>query len=318
MTGSSTRPTPTGSPSSSTSSTTTGARATTRCGASTGGGSRARAASTSTSDDRSRTPWGDRPDYGRPEVRQYIRDNALMWLEDYRADGLALGRHRLHPRRGRRRRRPGHRPSRRLGPHAVGQRRDRRPPALEAEHRRGPAGQPGADPPHRRRRGGLRRSVGRGVRAHPAAGPDHARRRRAQHGADRRRRRLVLLGGRCACAGSSTPNPTTRWPTAGRGCPRRSGRRQADSWHSKKRSTLGAVLVFTSPGIPMLFQGQETARRPLLPRPGPGRLVAAGPLRRHRRPVPGSHHPAPQRAGHHGRVCSAEGCRCTTWTTRRR
>lgn len=35
------------------------------------------------------TPWGHtRPDYGRPEVRQYIRDNALMWLEDYRVDGL--------------------------------------------------------------------------------------------------------------------------------------------------------------------------------------------------------------------------------------
>ena len=38
---------------------------------------------------RGKTPWGDnRPDYGRPEVRQYIRDNALMWLEDYRVDGL--------------------------------------------------------------------------------------------------------------------------------------------------------------------------------------------------------------------------------------
>jgi 1,4-alpha-glucan branching enzyme len=31
----------------------------------------------------------------------------------------------------------------------------------------------------------------------------------------------------------------------------------ADSWYAKKRSTLGAALVFTSPGIPMLFQGQE-------------------------------------------------------------
>ena len=40
-------------------------------------------------DDRSITPWGDtRPDYGRGEVRTYIRDNALMWLEDYRVDGL--------------------------------------------------------------------------------------------------------------------------------------------------------------------------------------------------------------------------------------
>ncbi|MCB2377544.1 alpha amylase C-terminal domain-containing protein [Hymenobacter sp. BT635] len=38
---------------------------------------------------RAETPWGhNRPDYGRPEVRRYIRDNALMWLEDYRVDGL--------------------------------------------------------------------------------------------------------------------------------------------------------------------------------------------------------------------------------------
>jgi 1,4-alpha-glucan branching enzyme len=31
----------------------------------------------------------------------------------------------------------------------------------------------------------------------------------------------------------------------------------ADSYWSKKRSTLGAALVMTAPGIPMLFQGQE-------------------------------------------------------------
>lgn len=40
-------------------------------------------------DHRSQTPWGDtRPDYGRGEVRQFIHDNALMWLEDYHVDGL--------------------------------------------------------------------------------------------------------------------------------------------------------------------------------------------------------------------------------------
>jgi len=40
-------------------------------------------------DDRATTPWGDtRPDYGRQEVREYIRDNALMWLEEYHVDGL--------------------------------------------------------------------------------------------------------------------------------------------------------------------------------------------------------------------------------------
>ncbi len=40
---------------------------------------------------RSETPWGaTRPDYGRKEVRQYIRDNAIMWLEDYHIDGLRM------------------------------------------------------------------------------------------------------------------------------------------------------------------------------------------------------------------------------------
>jgi 1,4-alpha-glucan branching enzyme len=39
-------------------------------------------------DDRANTPFGERPDYGRGEVRQFIRDNALMWLEEYRLDGL--------------------------------------------------------------------------------------------------------------------------------------------------------------------------------------------------------------------------------------
>ncbi len=38
---------------------------------------------------RAATPWGEnRPDYGRGEVRQYLRDNALMWLRDFRVDGL--------------------------------------------------------------------------------------------------------------------------------------------------------------------------------------------------------------------------------------
>lgn len=40
-------------------------------------------------DHRSQTPWGDtRPDYGREEVRQYCRDNARMWIEEYHMDGL--------------------------------------------------------------------------------------------------------------------------------------------------------------------------------------------------------------------------------------
>jgi 1,4-alpha-glucan branching enzyme len=40
-------------------------------------------------DGRSTTPWGEtRLDFGRGEVRQYLRDNALNWLEGLRVDGL--------------------------------------------------------------------------------------------------------------------------------------------------------------------------------------------------------------------------------------
>jgi 1,4-alpha-glucan branching enzyme len=40
-------------------------------------------------DDRADTPWGrTRPDYGRGEVRSFLRDSALTWLEEFRCDGL--------------------------------------------------------------------------------------------------------------------------------------------------------------------------------------------------------------------------------------
>jgi 1,4-alpha-glucan branching enzyme len=41
-------------------------------------------------DERGDTPWGGRPDYGRPEVRQFLLDNITMWLTEYRIDGLRL------------------------------------------------------------------------------------------------------------------------------------------------------------------------------------------------------------------------------------
>lgn len=41
-------------------------------------------------DARGDTPWGGRPDYGRPEVRQFILDNITMWLNEYHLDGLRV------------------------------------------------------------------------------------------------------------------------------------------------------------------------------------------------------------------------------------
>ncbi|MFZ1801594.1 MAG: alpha-amylase family glycosyl hydrolase [Candidatus Saccharimonas aalborgensis] len=36
------------------------------------------------------TPWGARPDYGRAEVRQFLIDSIVMWFNEYRVDGLRL------------------------------------------------------------------------------------------------------------------------------------------------------------------------------------------------------------------------------------
>jgi 1,4-alpha-glucan branching enzyme len=37
---------------------------------------------------RRETGFGPRPDFGRAEVRDFVVDNAMMWLEEFRADGL--------------------------------------------------------------------------------------------------------------------------------------------------------------------------------------------------------------------------------------
>jgi 1,4-alpha-glucan branching enzyme len=41
-------------------------------------------------DARGDTPWGGRPDYGRPEVRQYFLDNVTMWFNEFKIDGLRV------------------------------------------------------------------------------------------------------------------------------------------------------------------------------------------------------------------------------------
>lgn len=37
---------------------------------------------------RGMTPWGPRPDFGRPEVVAFVHDQVRMWFDEYRIDGL--------------------------------------------------------------------------------------------------------------------------------------------------------------------------------------------------------------------------------------
>jgi 1,4-alpha-glucan branching enzyme len=42
-------------------------------------------------DERAWTPWGEnRPDFGRGEVRQYLRDSCMVWLDAFQVDGLRM------------------------------------------------------------------------------------------------------------------------------------------------------------------------------------------------------------------------------------
>ncbi len=207
-------------------------------------------------DHRSQTPWGDtRPDYGRPEVRQFIRDNALFWLEEYRLDGLrwdatayirnVYGNN--------------NNPVNDISDgwslmQWINKEIDARQPwkISIAEDLRGNSwltrptdhGGAGFD------------SQWDGGFVHPVreaiiTPDDHARNMMWLHDALTNRydddafNRVIYTESHDEVANGRARVPEEIWPG------------KADSYYSKKRSTLGAGLVFTAPGIPMIFQGQE-------------------------------------------------------------
>jgi len=205
---------------------------------------------------RARTPWGERPDYGRGEVRQYIRDNALMWLEDYQADGLRWDATSfIRDVDG-----DAGDPATAL-PDGWGlmqwvnaEINARQPWKMSiAEDLRGKveltrpitAGGAGFDAQWD---GQFVHTVRRALITPDDAGrsmPEIAAVVACSYWEGEALRRVVYTESHDEVANGKARLPEEIWPA------------QADSWHSKKRSTLGAVLVFTSPGIPMLFQGQE-------------------------------------------------------------
>jgi len=205
---------------------------------------------------RSATPWGDtRPDYGRGEVRQYLRDNALLWLEEFRGDGLrwdatawirnVFGNdgdpaHDLPDGWSLMQWINGEIESR--FPWKIKIAEDLRDnPWLTREQTSGGAGfdaQWDAGFVHP-----IRRNL---ITPDDGARDMEAVRRAIEHRYDADVfQRVVYTESHDEVANGHARLPEEIWPG------------NAASWHSKKRSTLGAALVFTAPGIPMVFQGQE-------------------------------------------------------------
>ncbi|HEX8695016.1 MAG TPA: alpha-amylase family glycosyl hydrolase [Longimicrobium sp.] len=207
-------------------------------------------------DHRSSTPWGDtRPDYGREEVRQFIRDNALMWLEEFRFDGLRWDAtayiRNVFGNDGD--------PSHDLGDgwglmQRINRETDFRQPwklhvAEDLRNngwivRDAEAGGAGFDTQWD---GEFVHPVRRAVVAMHDEGRSMEELRRAvEHRYEGDPcKRVIYTESHDEVANGHARVPEEIWPG------------EAGSWFSRKRSTLGAALVFTSPGIPMLFQGQE-------------------------------------------------------------
>lgn len=202
---------------------------------------------------RSETPWGNtRPDYGRGEVRQYLFDNAMMWLEEYHGDGLrydmTLYMRTVHGL-------PGedlpdgwslaqwiNRTIRERFPGKVIIAEDlQNNEWLTKTDGEGGAGfltQWGAQFVHPVRRiltnptdeGRCLEFVKSALTARYNGDPFQ---------------RVVYTESHDEVANGKARIPSEIMPD------------DPDNWYAKKRTTLGAVLVLTAPGVPMLFQGQE-------------------------------------------------------------
>ena len=199
---------------------------------------------------RAHTDWGDtRPDYGRPEVRRYLRDNALFWLHKYRIDGLRLDSV-VNIRRVDGRDLPdGWRllqwindEIRTAQPWKITVAEDlQNDEWITKDTAAGGAGfgsQWDAGFVHP-----IRRAV---IAQHDAERDLHAVRDALAHRFNGDAlQRVIYTESHDEVANGHRRVPEEIWPG------------NAGSWFSRKRSTLAAALVFTAPGIPMIFQGQE-------------------------------------------------------------
>lgn len=205
---------------------------------------------------RSPTPWGDtRPDYGRTEVRQFLRDNALMWLEEYHIDGLRWDATAFIRNVDGNNNDPSHDISEGWDlMRWINDEIDARQPwkisiaedIRDNEWMTKKIGDGGAGF-DAQWDGGFAHSIRDAV----ILSNDERRDMHAVGNAILSRyntdafERVIYTESHDEVANGKSRVPEEIWPD------------QPGSYFAKKRSTLGAAVVFTSPGIPMIFQGQE-------------------------------------------------------------
>ena len=207
-------------------------------------------------DSRGETPWGHtRPDYGRPEVRQMLRDNALMWLNEYKVDGLRWDATAyIRNVQGNDNSPANDLPDgwnlmqwineevRELAPNQLPIAEDLKGNEwIVKDTGAGGAGFGSQWDPN----------FVHPVRAAIITNDDAFRDMESVKNALTFKysggafKRVVYTESHDEVANGKARVPEEIWPG------------DSHNWFAKKRSTMGAVLVFTAPGIPMIFQGQE-------------------------------------------------------------
>ena len=161
----------------------------------------------------------------------------------------------------------------------------------------------------------LRRAVGRRVRPPDPRDADRARRRAPPHGAPSPTRSTHHYNGDPFQRVDLHRDPRRGGQRQARACRTRSPRATPAHFAAQKRSTLGAALMFTAPGIPMLFQGQEFLQGDWFQDTVPLDWDQSDDVPRHRPPLPRPDPPAPRPRRHH-RAASPDGRSPSTASTR--
>lgn len=200
-------------------------------------------------DNRFESGWGPRPDFGRSEVRDYIVDNTKLWLDDYRADGLRWDST-VNIRTANGQDIPEGWQTLQRANDWVNNNASWK--LMVAEDLQGNewldkgtgAGGAGFDTQWD---AGFFHPVDRNIIEQNDANRNMGEIKGAIENryAGRALGRVIYTESHDEVANGKQRIPEMIWPG------------HADSIYSKKRSTLGAALVMTAPGIPMLFQGQE-------------------------------------------------------------